>query len=126
MKFSRRKIKDSRKAFNLSLVSDLRGKMSATVTQVCCSHRYQRDSELCPPGDGELRPDQTLDSHDDIFHRLRHLPKNPSGRSTDQHLLCCGRRAALNLWETLQVRLHFNICREMCHRACSCRSHVVT
>lgn len=73
------------------------------MTSLFCPHRYQRDGELSPPGDGELRPDQTLDSHDDIFHRLLHVPKNPTGRSTDQHLLCCGRGTALNLWETLQV-----------------------
>lgn len=77
--------------------------MSPTVTLFRPPHRHQCDGELGPPGDGELWPDQTLDPHDDIFHRLLHVPENPSRGSTDQHLLCRGRGAALNLWETLQV-----------------------
>lgn len=69
----------------------------------CHLGRYQRDGELGPSGDCELRPDQTLDSHDVNIHHLLHIPENASGGSSDQHLLCCGRGAALHLWETLQV-----------------------
>lgn len=69
----------------------------------CHLGRYQRDGELGPSGHGELRPDQTLDSHDVNIHHLLHIPENASGGSSDQHLLCCSRRAALHLWETLQV-----------------------
>lgn len=73
------------------------------MTAVFCPHRDQRDGELGPPGDGELRPDQTLDPHDDIFHCLLHVSENPTRRSSDQHLLRGCRGTTFYLWETLQV-----------------------
>lgn len=75
----------------------------AAVTELFCPHRYQRDGELGPPGNGELRPDQTLDPHDDIFHHLLHVSENPARRSSDQHLLRGCRGTPFYLWETLQV-----------------------
>lgn len=74
-----------------------------SLNSECHLCRHQRDGELGASGDGELRSDQTLNSHDVNIHHLLHIPENASGGSSDQHLLCCGRGAALHLWETLQV-----------------------
>lgn len=65
--------------------------------------RHQCDGELGPPGHGELRPDPTLDPHDDTVHRLLCVPEDAAGRSTDQRVLRCGRGAPLGVRETLQV-----------------------